>query len=504
MGLRRHFLQLTGYLIPRTLIILFLFNSFLFGANISVYEKMSQNYMGEIESIKAGRYNFISLESFAQTLNISYSINKQKKQFTFNIPNNPVTLTAINPFVKIGSDIRQMPINVLYQKGKYYAPLAFFLDTVGDNLPFEPFLQNDKLYIAFGNNNISSISIEEKINGFVLRISATKPFKQNDIFTNQTNNWFYIDIYGGIVDTLNTLPIINSGKKIRQVVTHQLSAETARLGFQTYLKIIKTDILESENPKEIIVALRTQESISADLLQELEREREKWKIDVIVLDPGHGGKDPGAIGRSGLYEKKVALAIAKEAKKEIEKRMDVKVILTRDRDKFVPLKKRTDIANKAGGKLFISIHADSNPVRRLKGHTVYFLGPAKTKEARQAAQYENSVIKFEDSQNHYKDISDASFILAANAQNAYNKESQDFASILNTKLKHEVSNNGYGVKQGVFYVLHGASMPNVVLETAFISNRNDEKKLRDRNFYKKVAKSLCNAILEFREKYESD
>ena len=487
---------------------LFLFILFscttLTGQGISVYEKSSHNYIGEIESIKAGRYNFISLESFAQTLNLSYSINKPKKQFTFNAPKKSITLTAINPFVKIGNNIKQMPINVLFQKGKYYAPLSFFLQTIGDELPLATLFENDNLYVTFDGTNISGISIEEKINGFVLRISTTKAFAKNDIFTNQTNNWFYLDIYGGTVDTLNTPPVTNSGRKIRQVVTHQLSAETARLGFHTYLNIIKTDILESDNPNEIVIGLLTQENISTELLEELEKERQKWKIDAIVLDPGHGGKDPGAIGRSGLYEKKVTLAIAKEAKKEIEKRMDVKVILTRDRDKFVPVKQRTDIANRAGGKLFISIHVDSNPVRRLNGHTVYFLGPAKTKEALLAAQFENSVIKFEDSQYHYDNISETSYILAANAQNAYNKESQDFAAILNKSLKEEASKNGYGVRQGLFYVLHGASMPNVVLETAFISNRNDENKLRDRNFYTKVAKSLCNAIIEFKDKYESN
>jgi N-acetylmuramoyl-L-alanine amidase len=224
----------------------------------------------------------------------------------------------------------------------------------------------------------------------------------------------------------------------------------------------------------------------------------------IVIDPGHGGKDPGAVGRDGLFEKTVTLAIAKEIKKELEKTTGVRVMMTREEDVFMPLEMRTKIANEAGGKLFISIHADSNPNKGLRGHTVYFLGPAKTEEARRAAQFENSVIHFEESQEKYADLSDASFILAANAQNSYNKESQEIATMVDNSVNMEAKSASHGVRQAGFYVLYGASMPNILLESAFISNKNDEKLLKNKDFYKSIARALSKSVLEFKKKYENE
>ena len=223
---------------------------------------------------------------------------------------------------------------------------------------------------------------------------------------------------------------------------------------------------------------------------------------MVIIDPGHGGKDPGTIGGNGLYEKKATLALAKAIKEELEKRLDVKVMMTRDRDVFVPLETRTKIANQHGGKLFISIHVDSNPNKNLRGHTVYFLGPAKTEESRKVAQFENSVIRFEDSQNQYAGLSDAAFILAANAQNSYNKESQDFADIVDKEFKQDCDSYSHGVRQAGFYVLYGASMPNILLETAFASNSRDEKQLGSKEFHRSIARSLCDAIIEFKKRHE--
>jgi len=375
-----------------------------------------------------------------------------------------------------------------------------------DALPFQFEYDATNLNLVIQNSleNITGVSIDEKENGILIHIATMENFAKSDIFTSQRNNWFYIDIYGGRVDTLKAFPVKSESKKILNVAPIQLSNETARISFHSFVNFKEPDIIVNDKSHEIIVSLRTRENISNNILAELQKEREKWKIDVIVIDPGHGGKDPGAIGRNGLYEKNVTLAIAKKIKTELERRLDVKVVMTRKLDTFVPLKRRTEIANKAGGKLFISIHVDSNPSRRLRGHTVYFLGPAKTEESRNVAQFENSVIKFEDSQNHYAGLSDASFILAANAQNSYNKESQDFAAIVDNELHNDIRDRSHGVRQAGFYVLYGASMPNILLETAFISNRNDEKKLKNKSFYGSVAKAICDAVIKFKQRYEAE
>jgi N-acetylmuramoyl-L-alanine amidase len=131
------------------------------------------------------------------------------------------------------------------------------------------------------------------------------------------------------------------------------------------------------------------------------------------------------------------------------------------------------------------------------------MGPAKTEEARRVAQFENSVIRFEDSDSKYANLSETAFILAANAQNSYNKESEEFAAILDRELKSRQDADGFGVRQAGFYVLHGTSMPNVLLETAFISNKADEKLLGTRNFQVSIAEALCQSIKEFKNRYET-
>ncbi|NLP12039.1 N-acetylmuramoyl-L-alanine amidase, partial [bacterium] len=136
------------------------------------------------------------------------------------------------------------------------------------------------------------------------------------------------------------------------------------------------------------------------------------------------------------------------------------------------------------------------------GHTVYFMGPAKTDEARRVAQYENSVIEYEDSKKKYAGLSDAAFILAANASNSFNKESQDFADLVDKQLSDLPHAHSIGVRQAGFYVLYGASMPNLLIETGFASNRQDEKRLKDKATHRAIAKAITQGVREFKERYE--
>ncbi len=472
--------------------------------DVQVVNKSNGEVLGEIPVIEAGRYRFISLAKLADVLSIAHAENYQVKQLTFDIPNNPIVVTAFNPFVLVGEKARQIPINVLYRNGEFYAPLRFFLQATADAFPFDIEYDetNQQILVTKAVANITGVVVEEKANGTLIRIGLSKMFNASDIFINESSDWLSVDFYGGRVDTLAAFPVKRSGNSVREISCLQLSEQTARISFRMTIEVMERQLFVQDNPPEAVISLRVRESLSDGLLSELQKEREKWKIDVVIIDPGHGGKDPGTIGRNGLYEKKATLAMAKAIKEELERRLDVKVIMTRDRDVFVPLEMRTKIANQHGGKLFISVHVDSNPNKNLRGHTVYFLGPAKTEEARKVAQFENSVIRFEDSQNQYANLSDAAFILAANAQNSYNKESQDFADIVDKEVGKECDSFSHGVRQAGFYVLYGASMPNVLVETAFASNSKDEKQLGSKDFHRSISKSLCDAIIEFKKRHE--
>src|SRR5579884_690474 len=205
------------------------------------------------------------------------------------------------------------------------------------------------------------------------------------------------------------------------------------------------------------------------------------KLDVIVLDAGHGGKDSGAIGPGGFMEKQAALGIIRKLGALIEKGMPgVKVIYTRHDDHFVELYRRGEIANAAHGKLFISVHCNSTPQKpsNATGFTTYILRPGKTDAAIHVAARENAVIKYETDRHQYQNLSDIDFILTSMSRNQDVKFSEKFAAFTQEELSKTLSIPDNGVSQAGFYVLIGAAMPSVLIETGFISNPKEEALLK--------------------------
>ncbi len=239
---------------------------------------------------------------------------------------------------------------------------------------------------------------------------------------------------------------------------------------------------------------------------ELDTEREKWKLDVIVLDAGHGGYDPGTIGVSGVKEKTVALGIVLKLGALIRKNLKgVDVVYTRSDDRFVELDKRGKIANEAGGKLFISVHCNSLPRKpsKTRGFEVYLLRPGRTEEAIAIAERENSVIEMEQGyEEKYQQLTEENFILVAMAQSAHVKASEVFADLAQKEIASHTGIPNRGVKQAGFYVLVGAAMPNVLVESAYLSNREDEKLLKSDTGQQRIAEALFRAVKKYKDEYE--
>jgi N-acetylmuramoyl-L-alanine amidase len=238
-----------------------------------------------------------------------------------------------------------------------------------------------------------------------------------------------------------------------------------------------------------------------DLSGALTGERNKWAFDVIVIDPGHGGKDPGAIGSKKTKEKDITLQVAKRLKPLLENRLHVRVVMTRDKDKFVPLSERGNIANSAGGKLFVSLHCNAARNRRARGIETYFLAPARRERALQVALAENSVIHYEETTTQYPDLTDEGYILTAMAQSHFMKESEYLASVVQNETSRALNLPNRGVDQAGFYVLIGASMPGILFEMGFISNKKEEMLLRSAEFQKELAEALLKSIEAFIARY---
>lgn len=240
--------------------------------------------------------------------------------------------------------------------------------------------------------------------------------------------------------------------------------------------------------------------------QQLSRDVNKWKLDAVVIDAGHGGKDPGALGTRGTREKDVALNIASDLGMFIKQKWpDVKVIYTRRDDRFIQLNERGRIANRYAGKLFISIHCNSTPtVTRARGAEVYILGTHKTPAALNVAMRENSVISGEENyRENYKGFSDEYLIMSSMAQSAFAMQSTELAQDVLRKLDRYGNYNGLGVRQAGFMVLWTPSMPSVLVETGYLSNPEEEKLLRNREQQTKIAYGIFQGLQQYRSRYET-
>ena len=215
------------------------------------------------------------------------------------------------------------------------------------------------------------------------------------------------------------------------------------------------------------------------------------KIRRIVVDPGHGGHDPGAMSPTGTREKDIVLQIGLKLSQKIREELGIDVVMTRSTDVFIELQERTAIANKVGADLFVSIHANASLNHNANGIETYYLNLAKTEKAAQLAAKENGTT-----------LEKVSVLQAVLFDLMANYKLNDSAHLADEvqKALHKKAQTGYptvknlGVKQGPFYVLVGATMPSILVETAFVSNERDEAKLKDPAYQDLTAEGILSGI----------
>ena len=218
------------------------------------------------------------------------------------------------------------------------------------------------------------------------------------------------------------------------------------------------------------------------------------KVNTIVVDPGHGGKDPGAVGKNGLKEKDVTLKLARMLREKLTQDAGAKIILTRDSDVFIPLEERTAIANSKDADLFVSIHINASPRRAATGIETYILNLSNNAEARRVAARENATST--------RSVSDLEFILNDLIKTAKTNDSARLATVVQDNLvaglrKKFDSIRSNGVKGAPFYVLVGTKMPAVLVEVSFISNPEEEERLKDEAYLHEVVEGIAAGIMHY-------
>ncbi len=230
------------------------------------------------------------------------------------------------------------------------------------------------------------------------------------------------------------------------------------------------------------------------------------KISTVVIDAGHGGKDPGASGKHS-HEKNITLAIALKLGYYIQHYIPgVKVIYTRKTDRFIPLYKRAEIANKNHADLFISIHCNSNTSTRPYGAETYVLGLHKNEANLQVAQKENAAIRYEDNPKEYNgfDNSPESYISLSLFQSPYLKESLNFANKVEQQMRYRAGRKARGVFQAGFLVLWRTTMPSVLIETGFLSNPKEEAYLLSKTGQVNIASAIFRAFKAYKIEFEKE
>lgn len=219
----------------------------------------------------------------------------------------------------------------------------------------------------------------------------------------------------------------------------------------------------------------------------------------VVIDPGHGGHDPGAVGPSGLYEKDVVLDIALKLKEILLTDPLNEVFLTRETDRFISLEERTAMANRKNADFFVSIHANANPVKRVKGIETYLLNWTSDEEAMRVAARENK-ISLKKMREMHRQMDTLGMILNDLSRDSKRNDSIKLANYIQQSIVTTLNNEfnyksiDLGVKQALFYVLFGARMPSVLVEVSFISNPQEEQLLSNESYRMRIAKAIAKGL----------
>ena len=468
------------------------------GAAVTV-KNFIDDTAAEISSETISGLTYISLTELGSFLGTETSWDQLAKRLTLESGDRFIQVTLFSPYVITPDRSFNLHYPAEFRKGSIYVPVAFFAPVIREILPLESGWDRERqsLYLQSPDYNVKGLRVTPKANGLLLEVLLTEPLRYEIIITEE--GWLNLTVHAGILSNL-IQEDFEKGEIVKDLKTYQFES-AAQLSFLVNKRMDHRASFK-ENPPRILVSLRErgtgpgifQEGVAWD----------KNRIDLVVIDPGHGGEDHGAVGRhSGLKEKEIVLDIAKRLAEKLEGE-GFKVILTRKDDTFLPLGERTQIANRAGADLFISIHANASPERTPRGSETFFLAMANNDEARAVAALENSAIRFEKPELYSEEnlTSELDLILLDMVQNEYLRESSDLAELIQDHFKRHLRIPSRGVDQAGFYVLNRAYMPAVLVEVGFISNQEEERLLRQSKFREKVAEAICKGLVDFKRKYE--
>ncbi len=419
-----------------------------------------------------------------------------------------------------------------YYKDKFKVTKKLYLGAIMSNNKSKEIKYLKKI-IHYGDKiNINTLKYKRELNRLDKSVSVHKPVKTKFVIKekyniksiNQSKNTIVIDFYSNI--NKNYLKFSENKTKTYHYDYFDIKgsykyAKPTKLYFKTINKIIvnqtsknnlRISLKSKKNPKTIYIINKKQIIIKILDTPVVNRKAKDKKIKenvkllpsnlfetsnkVIVIDPGHGGKDAGAVAKNKVYEKNIVLSVSRYLKTELVKK-GFKVYLTRSKDKYIKLSNRTKLANKKNSHIFISIHANAaRKSRASKAHGVetYFLSPARSERAKKVAAKEN---RGDMNSMGWSSKNSLLTILNRGKITASNKMAIDIQKNMLFSLRGKYGKNAIkdgGVREGPFWVLVGAQMPSVLVEVGYISHYREGKRINTTSYQKLIAKGIAKGI----------
>jgi N-acetylmuramoyl-L-alanine amidase len=441
---------------------------------------------------------FLRASDVARLFRATQFWNASSRKIVLGIGRARFVITVDTRVVVVDGEPYMMRTPARYEDGFVLVPMEFMLEIAAQQTPRDFSWDEDarRLTVKGAGFNVTGIKFDTAPTRTTATLTLTEPLVYH--VDNSTSGLVRLKLYGARAD-LRALTTSDAHGLVRGVRAEQTERD-AYVTFDVARDAKQVRVDRSDTPPQITVTLDKNGAASDSGMVVLDAGatvRRSFVITKVCIDAGHGGRDHGN-ENNGSAEKDITLAIAKIAAERIHDELGLEVVMTRDDDRLVGLRERTEIANKAKADVFISIHCNSWFNDQTNGFESYFLSPARSESERALARFENQ--SGGAAKTNAPD-DDVQFILWDLVQNAYISESSSLAETIQRQMTSKLGLKSRGVKQANFVVLQGAKMPAVLIETAFLSNPGEAQKLNDPDFQRGVADGIVESIRRMQEQY---
>jgi len=451
------------------------------------------------ELLSGSREVYLRSAAVAAVLNGGRFWNSTLRQMDLKVGEASFRVTADSRLVQAPGGHVLLPVPVLDYAGELWLPLSLLLDVIGpelgDRIAWNP--ETRRLRLGVVEHTVLRLWSEALGRATAVHVTCRDPLGYR-VHSPQPGV-IELKIYGGEV---------NSGAVAQAQRRGLLLSARSRQQREDVVVTLRVDQLVSrfrsyaaDEGREIVVILEEEQGTS--LPSPVPRGQARVNIDegprdvthevrlrTVVIDPGHGGHDVGAVGRLGILEKDVNLGVARELRRFLRRESDLEVVLTRERDEHVELADRAETANGADGDIFLSLHCNSWFNQGAHGLETYFLSPARSDWAKSVEAAENAA---------GGEPEDVEFIVWELVQNRFIASSSRLAEIIQSEVTSGMGLPDRGVRQAGFRVLVGAYMPAVLIELGFLSHPAEERRLGDSDYQRRLAASIGRALLAYQE-----